>query len=1236
MPYAYDEDQRDDWAAGAGAVVVLAATRVRSKMAAAIGGLKTLPASPDAVYNTAWWEAELPNLADGFTPIAAEAAESFSSGVGAALADAARDAIAVAVAGQVADLFAGRGDVVYERVSTLLEQGAETGMVPEQLAAELGLTETSESGPLSDSLASSMGTAAATGLSEGAAHGVIDEAGLMGLKTWNCLFVNSRDSHIAADGNTVAVDETFTLEGGQALYPCDPDLPVEEVANCNCWLSYDVVPRPAENSDDTQPDEEAVTEEMAVAQKPKVPNGVVRMTAQSAPWVDRVRRFDVPPAPVAPTPETAPAAPQEDVPLTHTTAVITIEPTPEQKVALAIPGGESADALHVTLVYLGETTAVGDAARLAVTTALAKAGAAHGPMSGKIGGIGWFQDQNAMTLGLIDCDGLAAFRTELVAELIAAGVAVDTTHDFIPHMTLAYSQVDASAAVGTELTFNEVRLRWNDEVLRWNDEVLAFDLIGVPDSPAIPAVPSDEAPPPVPVNQEAAVAQHYEIYVNHPDCAGSADGAVAVVDDTGRLISCHADDVSAQQKADELNSQQVPLTPSDSAPAPAPTPVPQPAPAPSPGAGAAGEAMDVAVDGEGDVVVDTLPTQGEMDPDDMGEMPVDLSGCEDDDLALELARRIARQAVLDSGGDPDDPAQIQVALEEATEELNDGIEEAYEETCEALTGEDDDDELIGDGDDDNHGIDAVDWEDEADPVGNGPYYAGKKGSFSARRKAALAAAQEEAAMPDEGTILTLPPEADPANPQTGPQAEWEGVLVVEGLPSGDRRMIAEGSLTWRDLPIPLMLQTINAAGHEGAVFCGWIHEVFREGEAIIGRGTFLSGEDGDKARAILGDPNGAKRFGVSVDIDSVSAVYTDPAGTELTDDELYSGAFEVVELIVAGRLMGATMTPFPAFQEAQLTLLAPVTDDEPALVAGASKLNDRFAAPVGQVWRATRPMELVPAGTRPMAALVASAAGPDPDAPPKAWFASEVMEAPIPFTVFPDGRCFGLVAEWGTCHIGSSRGRCVEVPQSNDFRTFYTGKKVLTREGDLIPTGPIIMDTVHPNLLREASDAQAFYAKTGCAVADVRLYTNEWGIVAAGAIRPTATPTEVRVLRASDISPDWRPMGGVHRLVSLLAVNTSGFLVEGIAASAGRPQAYAMFGPDGQMGALVAAGAILRDRKASLLDRVAAMESQMAEMSEVMQRLTAPTRFAERRARAAAALDVLGLLEAPCETGNCA
>lgn len=51
----------------------------------------------------------------------------------------------------------------------------------------------------------------------------------------------TRPSHSDADGQTVGYDETFTVGDSQLEYPGDPDGDDDEVMNCRCTATYDVV-----------------------------------------------------------------------------------------------------------------------------------------------------------------------------------------------------------------------------------------------------------------------------------------------------------------------------------------------------------------------------------------------------------------------------------------------------------------------------------------------------------------------------------------------------------------------------------------------------------------------------------------------------------------------------------------------------------------------------------------------------------------------------------------------------------------------------------------------------------------------------------------------------------------------------------------------------------------------------------------------------------------------------------
>lgn len=492
--------------------------------------------------------------------------------------------------------------------------------------------------------------------------------------------------------------------------------------------------------------------------------------------------------------------------------------------------------------------------------------------------------------------------------------------------------------------------------------------------------------------------------------------------------------------------------------------------------------------------------------------------------------------------------------------------------------------------------------------------------------AAVPSADQEANMAttDNATMAAgdepaVEPTADTA-PAVDTAPRWTGPLVALGVITGDGRGIERGALSTRDLPLPLMLSAETSMGHMGAKFAGGIDalDFTTSPDLVYGSGAYdTGGEAGREAHRL--NAGGVLR-GVSVDIDSAVVELRDRDGNPLPDDDdawleaMLSG--NIVEWLVEGRIMGATITPFPAFAEAFIEV---VQDDALVAAAGAR----------GPIWRVHAPIEPAPitasAGddtamtwTIPAAGrgLVASAAVLDADLllePPARWFAIDPeLPAEAPFSVLPDGRCYGLVARWDTPHIGY-QGQRVYPPRDPDggrYSHFRGGKGVVSAEGQFVSTGCLYMDTVHPDLARSASDAQAFYAHTGSAVADVAVYETEVGILVAGRVRPQATAEQVSALRASDVSPDWRPINGHLSMVGLLAVNVSGFPGQALVASLGeggnagryvQPGRYAarIDASTGEVLALVAAGMVRhRPDYGALSARLAVVEGYIEQQRQ--------------------------------------
>ena len=125
------------------------------------------------------------------------------------------------------------------------------------------------------------------------------------------------------------------------------------------------------------------------------------------------------------------------------------------------------DDVHLTLVFLGDTTkdlSAGD--QLAIVRAL-QALTLDEPVSGVTGGIGLFIGSDGDTSALYasyDAPALPRFRERLITMLAAEGVTVDGKHGFTPHITLAYISSDSTIppvdVPAVQLAFNKISLVW--------------------------------------------------------------------------------------------------------------------------------------------------------------------------------------------------------------------------------------------------------------------------------------------------------------------------------------------------------------------------------------------------------------------------------------------------------------------------------------------------------------------------------------------------------------------------------------------------------------------------------------------------------------------------------------------------------------------------------------------------------------------------------------------------------
>lgn len=173
-------------------------------------------------------------------------------------------------------------------------------------------------------------------------------------------------------------------------------------------------------------------------------------------------------------------------------------------------------------------------------------------------------------------------------------------------------------------------------------------------------------------------------------------------------------------------------------------------------------------------------------------------------------------------------------------------------------------------------------------------------------------------------------------------------------------------------------------------------------------------------------------------------------------------------------------------------------------------------------------------------ALVASAV---PTNPPAHWFANPQFTGKTKITVTPEGRVYGHLASWDSCHL-TFANTCVTVPKSQrQYADFHVGS-TKTADGQVIDTGVITVDTGHADeTFASAASVRAHYDNTGAAAAVVRAGEDAFGVWFAGAMVPGSDEVTAQKLRRAPLSGDWRRIGGNLELVAALGVNRPAFAI---------------------------------------------------------------------------------------------
>ncbi len=361
---------------------------------------------------------------------------------------------------------------------------------------------------------------------------------------------------------------------------------------------------------------------------------------------------------------------------------------------------------------------------------------------------------------------------------------------------------------------------------------------------------------------------------------------------------------------------------------------------------------------------------------------------------------------------------------------------------------------------------------------------------------------------------------------------FTGVATVEGKIADDNavtpRVILPNALSWPEMPVSFMAQTVTAEGHDGAEVAGRIDSFTRVPGAAKSRQRIETAGE-------LTTPFGINEIGPMLDDKTMRYVSVDIGATEWaivnrsTLKVVPEADLNVEDLMGGKYALGATSGKIKA-----LTLV-PTQAIEGALVSLTASAD-------GSECTVTVPVELSVAGP----GLLAAAA---PVRPPRLWFETPEPPGKMPLTISDDGRVFGHLATWDSCHV-SFLPSCVPPPKSPSNYAYFHVSELDLDDGDVVTVGKLMWsptDGGHADRRLTAQRASEHYDKTGMAAAFLRVTDGEHGIWACGSINPTLSDEQRqgmrRELRLNPPSGDWRPINGKYELICGLAVAVPGFPV---------------------------------------------------------------------------------------------
>lgn len=386
---------------------------------------------------------------------------------------------------------------------------------------------------------------------------------------------------------------------------------------------------------------------------------------------------------------------------------------------------------------------------------------------------------------------------------------------------------------------------------------------------------------------------------------------------------------------------------------------------------------------------------------------------------------------------------------------------------------------------------------------------------------------------------------------------WRSDMAYENVSTGDGRRIAPGGILYRDTPMPLMLQTVTAPGHDGAVLAGSIQQCGTIGGVAIGTGDFDDSAAGSQALSII---QARGKFGVSIDVAEAEGEFE---CTETDEDGMCTDGEMVFSMV---KVMGNTLTPFPAFENAYIEVAQNASN---ANVAASGAPEDE---PTEMCVDCQEPSEVVEAATAIVRSTwnttpVLTAAG-GPARPARSWFDDpqftpgdgRLVRQPdgqylCPLTITASGQVFGHFAGWRTCHTGYERV-CVTAPRSRTNYRAYNLRPLECDDGEFVHVGTVAMGCGHiaDDGSLSVKVVKDFYDGGPGAICAAFVHAGEdrFGGWFAGTLAEDLTPAQIRKFSRLSVSGHWKEVWqgkGLDLVACAAGVFSPGFPVSSMAAA---------------------------------------------------------------------------------------